>query len=172
MPSANKLDRVKRQRKLEFHLHQGANEAEALEKIGVQRSTLQGWFDKDPEFKERVHQIRVEQAHIYADEVVQIADEPIDLTDPKVAAVQVANKRVRMEARQWLAAKRAPQFYGKHDYADYRLTGGVVVLPAIHNRKLHDADEANALGMTPGLKQIASLPAIEEHHNGTSQETP
>lgn len=69
-------------------------------------STVMLWKLKHPEFSEQYARAREDQADMFGDAVVEIAD---DAATPEEA--QVA--RVRIDARKWAAGKRKPKVYGE-----------------------------------------------------------
>lgn len=83
-------------------------------RLGVTTSSIMQWIDADPERRARYMLAREEQAEALASEIVQIADEVVPMNALGImdsAAVQ--DKRVRMEARKWVAAKLKPKSYGE-----------------------------------------------------------
>lgn len=66
-------------------------------------SSVFRWLDSVPAFRERYARARQEQAETFADEIVALADR--DDLDPQ-------DKRVRVDARKWVAAKLKPKVYG------------------------------------------------------------
>lgn len=66
------------------------------------KSTVFRWLAKHPEFRDKYARAREEQADVFAEETVVIADET---QDPSKARVQV-------DARKWFASKVAPKKYG------------------------------------------------------------
>lgn len=70
------------------------------------RRTVYDWIDNDDDFSARFHASRARGVHALADECLTIADE--DAED----AVQVQNKRVRIDTRLRLAGKWLPSLYG------------------------------------------------------------
>jgi hypothetical protein len=67
------------------------------------RSTVYLWFAAHPEFSDNYARAREEQADFYADAIVDIADNPE--LDPN-------DKRVRIDARKWVASKLKSKQYG------------------------------------------------------------
>lgn len=66
------------------------------------RETVRRWLREKEDFRGQYARAREDQADVYAEDVVVIADtEP----DPQVA-------RVRIDARKWAAGKLAPKKYG------------------------------------------------------------
>jgi len=72
------------------------------------------WMSKYPEFSNQYARAREDQADTFADEILHIADEPAAII-PATGAVDsgsVAEKRLRIDARKWLASKQLPKKYG------------------------------------------------------------
>lgn len=71
-------------------------------------STVYKWLASIPSFAEAYAQARATLVERWADEIVTLADEPIEPGDN--AAVQRA--RLRVDTRKWLMSKLAPRKYG------------------------------------------------------------
>lgn len=70
------------------------------------RSTVYDWLDSDEEFARRFHVARARGVHALVDQTLDIADgEAKD-------AVNVADKRLRIDTRLRLAGKWLPSIYG------------------------------------------------------------
>lgn len=69
-------------------------------------SSVYSWVESDQEFSGRFRAARARGVHALAEECLSIADEPTN------DAVQVANKRVRIDTRLRLAGKWLPKDYG------------------------------------------------------------
>lgn len=67
------------------------------------RDTVYAWLGRFPEFSDRYARAREEQADHYADEIIAIADGEGDTND----------KRLRVDARKWIACKLKPRTYGE-----------------------------------------------------------
>lgn len=81
--------------------------------IGVSWDTLDKYVSATPERAEQYARARLAQADKMADDIMQIVDEPPALTaSGSVDSGDVANRRLRMDARRWLAGKMAPKRYG------------------------------------------------------------
>ncbi len=65
--------------------------------------TVRNWLATRPDFLTKYARAREAQADTLADEILQIADD--DATDPQ-------SRRVRVDARKWLAGKLRPKVYG------------------------------------------------------------
>lgn len=74
------------------------------------KSTVFGWLRKHEEFRNQYELAREERAESHADDIVDIADDPS--LDPN-------DKRVRIEARKWIASKLAPKRYGDRQQIEH-----------------------------------------------------
>lgn len=85
------------------------------------QSTVYLWLSKYPAFVEMYTRAREDQADTLADEIVAIADEPVrgekrvikangDIE--VIEADMVDHRRLRVDARKWVAAKLKPRKYG------------------------------------------------------------
>lgn len=82
-------------------------------------STVCKWLTEHSEFSEQYARAREEQADVYADEIVEIAD----AVEPDSAAVSKA--KLQIDARKWKAAKLAPKKYG--DKVEQQISGALAV---------------------------------------------
>lgn len=98
------------------------------------RSTVYSWLESDAEFAGRFRAARARGVHALAEECLDIADE--EARD----AVQVADKRVRIDTRLRLAGKWLAAEYG--DKLDVNHSGEVVNR---HDLSGYSADELDAL---------------------------
>lgn len=67
------------------------------------KATVFRWLATIPEFSDQYARARSEQAELYADDIVTIADEELDSQ----------RARVRIDARKWVASKLLPKKYGE-----------------------------------------------------------
>lgn len=79
------------------------------------RSSVYLWFAAHPDFSDMYARAREEQADIFADEIVAIADGDGDPND----------KRVRIDARKWVAGKLRPKKYGERQTTDVNVSGSL-----------------------------------------------
>lgn len=78
------------------------------------KSTVLRWVAEDETFRDRYAQARAVGFDAVADEVMEIVDEePAVLTNGATDAGDVANKRLRFDARRWYLSKLAPAKYGE-----------------------------------------------------------
>ena len=66
-------------------------------------ATVYVWLAKHPEFVEQYTRAKEDQGDTYADEIVDIADNVDE---------DANSRRVRVDARKWVAAKLKPKRYG------------------------------------------------------------
>lgn len=100
------------------------------------RASIYSWLevDADAEFAGRFRAARARGVHALAEECLEIADEKA------LDAVQVANKRVRIDTRLRLAGKWLPSIYG--DKIDVNHSGEVVQR---HDLSGYSPDELDTL---------------------------
>lgn len=82
------------------------------------QSTVFRWLAKHEEFREQYAQAREIQSHIYADEIVDIADDSSgdvlcdEYGNQKQNHEFVQRSKLRIDARKWHASKTNPSKYG------------------------------------------------------------
>ncbi len=91
------------------------------------RDTINRWLnaDNDGALCSQYARAREEQADFYADEIITIADDESLLSE---------DRRIRIDARKWVASKLKPKRYG-----DKLALGGADDLPAIQRQ--HEMQE-------------------------------
>lgn len=82
------------------------------------QQTVYTWLRKHPEFLEMYEIARQDLAHTMANQIQEIIDEkPLQVVDDqgniKYDSGSIADKRLRMDGRKWLAAKYLPRVYGE-----------------------------------------------------------
>lgn len=106
--------------------------------------TIYAWLRVYPDFLNRYAQSREDGAHSYAYQIAEIIDEePLKVIDEhgnlRYDAGSIANKRLRMDGRKWLAAKYLPKAYGDKQIlagdaeAPLVMTGESPLMAAIKN---------------------------------------
>ena len=88
----------------------------------INPSTFYRWLQQDEELCKRYARARADQAQVMADEITQIADntqEGVIVTEKADGSVEtkradmLEHRKLRIESRQWLAAKLLPKVYGE-----------------------------------------------------------
>ena len=87
--------------------------------------TVMNWKNEDPEFLHRYTRAREEQAHFLAAQIVEIADEKLDgsgfanadedddgTNHAAALRVLLEQRKQKIDARKWAAAKLNPKVYG------------------------------------------------------------
>ena len=69
-------------------------------------STVYKWLAEGGAFSERYAHAREQQADLYADEIIEIADKCPPIHE------EIAKAKVRIDTRKWKAARLAPKKYG------------------------------------------------------------
>lgn len=82
---------------------------------GLTRSVIFEWLQEQPEFADQYARARELQADSYADDISAIADD--DTIPPD-------DRRVRIDARKWIAGKLRPKAYGDKVDLTHAAPGG------------------------------------------------
>ncbi len=94
--------------------------------------TVMRWLDSDADFCQQYARARELQQEHYADEIMEIADEPPPMAATKfgeaVDSGAVQHQRLRVDTRKWLMSKLAPKKYGDKLDVDHR---GTVALEVV-----------------------------------------
>lgn len=117
------------------------------------KSTVFRWLAENEAFRDQYAHAREEQADLYAEQIVEIADEEVTMVkrskhqpgasdDGDCGEVEVvfdptavARNRLRVDARKWYASKLAPKKYGEKVQI-----GGADDLPPIRQETKVDLD--------------------------------
>lgn len=92
---------------------EGLSLRKACLKAGVARPTFLLWCDGDAVLADRYTRARDELIDGIADEILLIADGPVNSTDSGATDSGAVNKqRLQIESRKWLLSKLAPKKYG------------------------------------------------------------
>jgi hypothetical protein len=105
---------------------------ESLNKICKEESmphiaTIFRWLGKHQVFCDNYARAKEESAEVYADQIIDIADEAYDDYDVNdrgqviVNNEAIARSRLRVDARKWVASKLKPKKYG--EYTRNEITG-------------------------------------------------
>lgn len=83
--------------------------------------TVMTWLNEDTQFQQQYARAREAQADLYADEIIEIADDASkDDYDPndgtaKVNHNHIQRDRLRVDARKWKASQLAPKKWGQQN---------------------------------------------------------
>lgn len=97
-------------------------------------STVCRWLSQDPEFQEQYARSRERQAEVYADEIVDIADEAKTADSAAVA-------RVRVDSRKWVVSKLLPKKYGERNSGDVHVNTTVNNLLVLTDQRQREIQE-------------------------------
>ncbi len=81
---------------------EGLSLRKACKSVQMSTVTVRNWLLQHPEFVKQYARAREEQADFYAEDIIEIADGE-EMPD---------QKRVRIDARKWVACKLHPRVYG------------------------------------------------------------
>lgn len=88
-------------------------------KYGERPARFFEWFRLHPQFAEQYARARREQAHTFAAEVIDIADDATgdyvedEEGNTRFVGENVQRARLRVDARKWIASKVLPKIYGE-----------------------------------------------------------
>lgn len=80
----------------------------ACKNVGCTYNSLRKFMDSSQDAVKAYARAKQEQAEFLANEIIEIADEPVEPND----SAAVNDKRVRIDSRKWVAAHLKPQVYG------------------------------------------------------------
>lgn len=90
------------------------------------------WLREDTEFVQNYARAREEQADTLADQIIEIADEPLPVdSSGRIDPGAVAEKRLRVDSRKWAASKLKPKKYGDRQQIDQNISGGLTFSEAL-----------------------------------------
>lgn len=100
-----------------------------------QPSTVYKWLSEIPEFSDKYDKAKQECAELYAEQILEIADEGVndfnEKLDPdgniigwQVNKEHVQRSRLRVDARKWVAAKLKPKKFGERVQQDHTSSDG------------------------------------------------
>jgi hypothetical protein len=92
-------------------------------------TTVHDWKRSDESFRQALTRARELQAEVWADELVDIADDKLPTHEA------IGRARLRMQSRQWLAGKYNPTYADKPNQTQINV-GVAVVLPEAERLKL------------------------------------
>lgn len=96
---------------------EGVAEGKSLSKISkelkIKTRNVFNWFRNHPEFLQNYIHAKEEQAELFAEEIVEVADTKLpQFLDGKIDSAVVNQLRLRVDARKWVASKLKPKKYG------------------------------------------------------------
>ena len=102
---------------------EGVAEGKSLSKISkeldIKPRNVFNWFRNYPEFLQNYTQAKEEQAELFAEEIIEIADDgrndrysEEEGGHLKIDHDVIARSRLRVDARKWVASKLKPKKYG------------------------------------------------------------
>jgi hypothetical protein len=121
------------------HIANGESLRKACQHDGMpDKATVLRWMGGEGAeaklLRDHYARVKEESAEVYADEIVEIADEDPgrnELTGT-VDAGAVAHQRLRVDARKWVASKLKPKKYG--DRQEIEHSGGIDLTVALADR--------------------------------------
>lgn len=84
-------------------------------------NTVWTWLNKYADFSQRYARAREEQADLFAEEIIELADMAMEAKDN----VQAQAYRLRVDARKWVASKLKPKSYG--DRVEANISGALEI---------------------------------------------
>lgn len=95
-------------------------------------STVLRWIADDPVFCEQYTRAREAQADHFVDEIIDIADK---------SDLNADDKRIRIDARKWVAGKQRPKKYGDKQQVEHTGKDGAETIKfTVNIGELHDKD--------------------------------
>lgn len=95
------------------HMHEGLSLRKACIVAGVSAPTFILWVSSDPVLAEQYARAREACIEKVADELLEIADAPVGMTDNgSTDSGAVQKQRLQVDTRRWLLSKLAPKKYG------------------------------------------------------------
>ena len=96
------------------------------------QTTIYKWLNVHPSFAEKYARARIVQADVLFDEIIAIADTPeVGIkTVTKATGIEttegdmIEHRRLRVDARKWVASKLAPKKYGEKQEVEVHGPGG------------------------------------------------
>lgn len=82
------------------------------------QTTIRRWRESNPEFRSQYAQARIDQYYVYADQIIDIADDGLNDTyvddkgNIRTDHDVVHRSKLRVESRKWLLSKRIPHEFG------------------------------------------------------------
>jgi predicted DNA-binding protein (UPF0251 family) len=99
---------------LRLMAHEGLSAFKATKQVGVSWTCWNEWVSDSPELADKYARARNALLDRMAQEIADIADEPVILTpDGKLDSAAVQKQRLQIDTRKWLLSKLAPKKYGE-----------------------------------------------------------
>jgi hypothetical protein len=122
-------------------------------------STVYRWLSLFPDFSDRYARARLVQADVLFDQIIKIADTPVlgvkTITKPTgveyTEGDMIEHRRLRVDARKWVAAKLAPKKYG--DKIETTLRGDANHPIAIENVTARELVQSRIADLATRLSQ-------------------
>lgn len=90
-------------------------------------TTIFEWLGAKPEFAEQYARAKEAQADAMTEDMLEIADTPPQMGERGIDSADVADKRLRIDTRKWLASKLKPKKYGEKIEQEIKGEVGVTV---------------------------------------------
>jgi hypothetical protein len=93
--------------------------------LDASATAIQKWVDREPGRMRQYQLARQAQADALIDGLIDIADEPVPVgPDGRMDSAAVNDKRLRIDARKWIASKFRPGIYGDKVTVDGTMSTG------------------------------------------------
>lgn len=123
--------------------------------LDASATAVLNWFDREPARMRQYQLARQAQADALVDGLIELADEPVPIgSDGRMDSAAVNDKRLRIDARKWIASKFRPSMYGDRVAVETTVHGAnmkpdevmgkIVALLAQHGLTLASAKEPGA----------------------------
>jgi hypothetical protein len=105
----------------------GIEQGHGLERIcaadGLPSTSLvRVWLTEDEAFQAQYARAREVKAELYARQIMEIADSPVEPTGDGAVKGEMERRRQQIDARKWTASKLAPKVYGDRVQVDSDVT--------------------------------------------------
>lgn len=95
------------------HMHDGMSMRKACREEGIAPSNLVFWCDEDVDLAEQYESARTALLDHWAEDIIDIADEPVGSTDNGTTdSGAVAKQRLQVDSRKWILSKLNARKYG------------------------------------------------------------
>jgi hypothetical protein len=94
-------------------MRSGLSAFKACQKAKISQTTFNGWLNDDESLAVEYARAREELLEYMANEIIEIADEPVGSTDSGATdSGAVQKQRLQVDTRKWLLSKLAPKKWG------------------------------------------------------------